>query len=116
MSSLTDSFATNQITVWAIASTDDYGAPTFSAPVVYAASYKSGGKTTKDESGVEFVPQSTFWPTVGPGVIKRSQYIARGDQSAVADPTTIDSEIIRTVNEFENSSFGWTEDIVILTG
>jgi hypothetical protein len=116
MSSLTDSFATSKITVWAIASTDDYGAPTFANPVVFDASLKTGGDTAKDEQGVEFQPQSTYWPSVAIGVISRGQYIAKGDQSAVPDPTTISSEIIRQVNEFDNSFFGWTEDVVLLTG
>jgi hypothetical protein len=116
MSSLTDSFAAAQATVWTIASRDAYGKPTFSAPVIFQTTWKSGGRTAKDDDGVEFVPRTTFWPTVASGVIKRGDYIAIGDQSAVPDPTTIDSEIIRTVQEFDNSAFGWTEDVVVLTG
>ena len=94
-------WATETMTVWPIGSTDEYGQPSYGAPVLVKGAYKSGGKTRRDIGGNEFTPRSTFMVL---SEVTRAQYIAVGDHTAEATP--IDgAERIRDVGKYGPQSF-----------
>jgi len=103
---------TNTITVWEMTGRDPYGQPSFSSPRLVDAVWKDTGDTQKDDEGVEFVPASTFFTLEE---LQRGWYIAKGDQTAVPNPSDAEAQIIRKVTEFDMSQFSEPTEYMVMT-
>lgn len=102
----------NTATVWEPAGYDEFGAPSFNAPVTIQATWKDTGDTQRDDDGQEFVPQSTFWTF---SVLQRGWYIAKGDQTATANPSDVQAQVIRKVTEYDMSQFNAPTEYAVMT-
>ncbi len=112
MSRTADRFNQNVVTVWAVGGRDKFGQPSFSAPVTIPATWKAGGSLRRDDSGNEFVPKTTYYLSAD-SAPKRGSYIARGNHDQIASPIGApDVEIVRSFDDYDNTAFGRTVDIV----
>lgn len=104
-------WATNTATVWEV-SKDEYNRPIYLAPRTIAATWKTGGRLQRDDTGQEFVPMSTFWVTES---IERDWFIAAGDHVGVTDPLDVKGEKVRKVTRFDLSQFGDPDEYEVAT-
>lgn len=106
MTSPFDSMKQVKITVYGVAS-ENYGVKTYSLKGTTDCSYSKGGSTQVDDSGVEFVPQSAFYPesTMGFEVVT-GDLVAFGDTRAETDPDNVNTETVRKPMAASNP-FGW---------
>lgn len=93
---------TNTATVWEV-TTDQYGQPNYGAGRTIAATWIDTGDTQTDQDGNQFVPQSTFFTLEQ---LQRGWYIAKGDQTAEANPLNVQAQEIKKVTQYDISQFG----------
>ena len=121
MSSLANWSYTSTLTIWKELPEDKYGdASGFDTPYTLSGSWEEGGELATDDEGEEFQPASTYYIELARGSVQmpeRGDYIAIGDQTATANPLTIDAERIKKVGGWDMSAFGDSElpDWKILT-
>lgn len=110
-------------TIWEPGAIDPFtGLESAGTARVYTCEARKGGKTQySDATGSEFYPKSTFWvrsneiTSGGHAEPKEDWQIARGDHSAVTDPSTVGAEIIRGVMVHSNAKFGEPDSYTIGT-
>jgi hypothetical protein len=89
---------------------DEYGQPTAGAPIALMGTYRTGGETQTDDTGVEFMPKNSyFFPATD--AVQRGYLIAVGTHK---NPPA-DAEIIRTVERWSDSIFGAADDMAVHT-
>lgn len=110
MSSLSSWSYTATATIWP-ATVDQYGQPSYGTPYTIACTWADTGDTQTDDNGSEFTPASTFWfeAEYGSTIPQRGDYIAKFDQTATADPLTVNGQMIKKVTSWDVSMFGANE-------
>lgn len=71
------------------------------------------GNIQTEQGGDEFAPMSTFYTLDGRP--KRGDYIARGDQTATANPITAEAEMIRKRIDYDMSQFNEPTEYELFT-
>ena len=103
---------TAKVTLWSV-TYDEYNQPTFGSPVTVDCSFMSGGKLTRDDTGQEFVPNSTVWIEAGTSVAKGW----RLKLGTVTGSPPSDAEVIRVVQSWNDNTFSWgAADVGLMTG
>ena len=100
-------------TVWPDAGRDKFGKPSFSTPFTILAAFADGGDTKRDESGVEFVPVSSFWTESATPL--RNDYIVIGDLTANPDPINAGGLPVRKREHHDMSAFNEADDYGLFT-
>jgi len=97
-----------QLTVWPV-TFDDAAQPVFGTPYLLMSDWAVGGKAQTDANGIQFAPESTYYFEAADGsalIPKPKYYVLRGDNTATADPTTVNAEIIKKVGGWGMEMFG----------
>jgi hypothetical protein len=89
---------------------DQFSQPSYGVPVHFMGTYAAGGDQQRDDSGVEFVPASTYWMPASVG-LRRDWLIARGTLTTA--PVT--AERIRKVAEWDDTALGFSNDMAVYT-
>jgi hypothetical protein len=98
------------LTAWPV-TYDQYSQPTPGAAVNFMGTYAAGGEQQRDDSGVEFVPASTYWMPASVA-LKRDWLIARGTLSG---QPPLDAERIRKVAQWDDAALGFGNDMAVYT-
>jgi hypothetical protein len=115
MTSPFDGMKTENMTVYGVVS-ETYGVKAYGIKGVALCSYVQGGKTQTDSDGVEFVPESTFYPSSLMSFdVVRGDLVAVGDTSAETNPDNVPTETVRKVSSASNP-FGWGNEKWFYTG
>lgn len=110
MSHIDDRFNTNQVTIWSVGQRTPNGSPSYNLLGVFGATWKSGQGIKRDASGNEFVPKNEFYVDSN-AQVNRGDIIAFGDVSG-GQPS---GDIVRVVDRYDNSFFGWSDTLVVMT-
>jgi len=110
MSHLDARFQTNEVTVWRISGRSDRGAALYDFLGVFGATWKSGAGVKRDAQGNEFTPKDVYYIN-SDADIKRGDFIKRGNHAG-GEPG---GDLVRSIDEFDNSFFGWTDSLVVMT-
>ena len=107
------------VTIWPV-TIDEFSQPVFGTPYAIKADWMQGGEAQASSNGEQFIPSCTFYFEAADGselIPKPHDYILRGDQTAISDPTTINAERIKKVGGWPAEAFGAGElpDWVIYT-
>ena len=110
MSHLDARFQTNNVTIWRLSGRSSRGAPSYDVIGVFGATWRSGGKATRDANGVQFVPKDTYYIDQS-STVKRGDLIARGDRQGESPS----GDVVRTVDRDDNSFFNWSDTLTVKT-
>lgn len=108
MSSLGRWTYTSTLTIWPVASRDEYGQPVQGEPYTISGSWENGGSSQKDADGIEFIPESTYYFEAADGsdlIPSVGASIKRGDNTALPNPPS-DAQEIKKVGGWDMSPFG----------
>lgn len=111
MSHIDDRFNANQVTVWRQVARNPRGGASYNFLGVFGATWKSGTGVKRDSSGVEFVPKHEYFVDDNAD-IRRGDLIAQGDRSGSAEPV---GDVVRMLDRYDNSAFGWDDSFVVMT-
>lgn len=101
MSNPTKRAAKTTITIWYKRSSGlgGYGSTETWDRITTLSDYKQGGSSQFTANGVTFTPQSQYWLEYGIEKPRLGDFVALGDQAAIATPSAADgAEEIRQVN------------------
>lgn len=105
---------TSKVTFWPV-TRDEWDQITFGSPVTFDCDWSQGGKLTRDDTGQEFVPQSTVWIDAAPSNAPR-----RGWRMMVGEHTgspAATAETVRAVHSWNPETFSeGLADFAIMTG
>lgn len=104
-------FQTNKATVWRRAGVDAYGVPSYNLLGVFGATWKAGSRMVRDDNGTEFVPRDEIFIDSTATVLK-GDLIFKGDNSGAVEAA---GDIVRVVKDYDNSFFGWSNSLVVMT-
>lgn len=108
--------ATKYVTIWPIASKDQYSGVTYGTPIVEKVIFEQGNtRQYNDSNGNKFIPRSIYWYELTKnGVPKLNAAIALGDHSSESDPINVDGIEFVRVSKLQD---GWkqTDDVMVLT-
>jgi hypothetical protein len=90
------------LTAWPVTN-DEFNQPIVGAAIHIMGTYSAGGELQRDDTGVEFVPQSTYWTDAD---LQREWLIARGHLTVA--PAL--AERIRKVAEWDDAALGFGND------
>lgn len=99
------------ITIWPVTGFDEYSQPTYGTPYTLDADWEEGGEMQTDDSGVEFVPASTYYFELALGsssLPERGWFVKIGDHTGVSTPPN-DAEKIKKVGGWNMDYFGASE-------
>ncbi len=109
-----DSYAVDSLTVYSLSGTDKYGQTTYVRAGVVRCEFEAGGDSQQDQSGIEFVPMSTFYPVASDITISRSDKVILGDVADLTPPA--EAETVRKVAKYSAGYFNRPDEVVIYTG
>lgn len=110
MSHLDARFQTNEVTVWRLSGRSDRGAALYDFLGVFGATWKTGKGVKRDSQGNEFTPKDVYY--IDSAIdIRRGDFIQRGSNSG-GEPG---GDLVRTADRSDNSFFGWTDSLVVMT-
>jgi len=118
MSEPTRHAANKTVTIWFRRSSGiGFGDPETYDVVTTTACYEQGGsRQYTDANGSMFTPQSTYWFEVLSENPRLNDFIALGDQSAIAKPSDAEkAEAIRIVALQDCSTIGDIDDLKVIT-
>ena len=96
---------TETATVWQLIERDKFGVASFADPYTIKCSWLRGGRSVRDNDGVEFVPRDRY--ITENNTIKRGYYMCRGDKTNQLNPLDVsESAIVRRVDEIDQTALG----------
>jgi len=118
MSAETRGFANTIVTIWhkRMAGIGLGDGVTYDAITVKACYEVGGSSQHSDVNGVMFTPKSVYWFESMTENPKLGDFIALGDQSVIADPSSAEgAEVVRIVALQDCSELGDTDDLKVVT-
>jgi len=96
------------LTIWPV-TYDELSQPVFGTPYLIKGDWGTGGQKATDSNGSEIIPVSTYYFEAADGsplIPQPMNYILRGDNTAISDPTEINAEVIKFVGGWGMNAFG----------
>lgn len=90
-------------TYWSRTGSNENGVSNYDAPVTFKCSFVEGGESAQGDDGVEFTPRLTLYTEEGN--IKRGDYIAMGDQTAIIEPAQSIGSVVRSKRIYDETLF-----------
>lgn len=104
---------TAKVTFWPV-TRDEWGQIIYGAAVTFDCDWSQGGKMTRDDTGQEFMPQSTVWLDALPSDAPKRGWRMMLGEHATPDAT---AETVRAVRSWNADTFNeGLSDYAIMTG
>ncbi|WP_459175736.1 hypothetical protein [Ewingella americana] len=100
-------------TLWKKLDQDEYGKPTYDAPIQIMCDYGSDAKANKSAVGIEFVVKDTIWTEYA--LAQLGDFVLIGS-STDADPLAAGADEVRHVTRDADTFDRIADDYSILTG
>lgn len=100
-------------TLWKKLDEDEYGKPTYAAPIQILCDYGGDIKASKSDVGIEFVVKDTIWTEYA--LADMGDFVLIG-VSPSADPLAAGADEVRHVIRYADTFDRVAEDFAILTG
>jgi hypothetical protein len=116
MSSPTRMTSTATATIWRSNGADKYGRKSYDAPQAFLCTFdETNDNKFVDSQGVEFVPSVVAWyEDDGSEKPKEGDYIAKGDQTAILDPTDTENALpVKLTKVSDCSMLNEPDDIMV---
>ncbi len=108
--------ANKLVTIWTVASKDQYAGITYNAPFTESVTFEQGStRQYNDTQGNKFIPKSIYWyELTANGLPELNAAIALGDHLAQTDPTLVNGvEFVRVAKLQDGGK--QTDDVMVLT-
>lgn len=100
-------------TLWKKLDEDEYGKPTYGAPIQILCDYGGDIKASKSDVGIEFVVKDTIWTEYA--LAEMGDFVLIGT-SLSDDPLAAGADEVRHVIRYADTFDRVAEDFAILTG